>query len=387
MMQEKFNSNVEKIAVSDIRQFDTEVSQIPDIIKLTLGEPDFNTPEHIKKAAIKAIKENKSHYTPNAGIMELREATAKYFNKKYDLNFKGSQVVTTVGATEAINASLQAILNPGDTIIVPTPIFPIYLPISELNQGNYKLIDTSEDGFVLTPERLENFIINNPELKLKCLVLNFPSNPTGVTYSKEQLNGIAKIAKKYDMWILSDEIYAELTYNGLHTSMASILPNRTILISGLSKSHAMTGWRIGYILGPQSFIDQVVKSHQYMVTAPTSIAQYAALEAMENGFDDATAMKEEYQKRRDYMAQQLEEAGFKVASPDGAFYLFAKIPENCSQDSWDFVRDLANVAKVAVIPGISFGLGGQGYIRISYAASMDTLKEAAKRIKEYTKNK
>lgn len=386
-MQEKFNSNVEKIAVSDIRQFDTEVSQIPDIIKLTLGEPDFNTPEHIKKAAIKAIKENKSHYTPNAGIMELREATAKYFNKKYDLNFKGSQVVTTVGATEAINASLQAILNPGDTIIVPTPIFPIYLPISELNQGNYKLIDTSKDGFVLTPERLENFIINNPKLNLKCLVLNFPSNPTGVTYSKEQLDGIAKIAKKYDMWILSDEIYAELTYNGLHTSMASILPNRTILISGLSKSHAMTGWRIGFILGPQSFIDQVVKSHQYMVTAPTSIAQYAALEAMENGFDDATAMKEEYQKRRDYMAQQLEEAGFKVASPDGAFYLFAKIPENCSQDSWDFVRDLANVAKVAVIPGISFGLGGQGYIRISYAASMDTLKEAAKRIKEYTKNK
>lgn len=387
MMQSEFNRKIEKIAVSDIRQFDTDVNQIPGIIKLTLGEPDFNTPEHIKSAAIKAIEKNKSHYTPNAGIKELRDATANYFNKKYNLNFNGTQVVTTVGATEAINASLQTILNSGDTVIVPTPIFPIYLPVSEINHGDYALIDTSEDGFVLTPEKLERFIENNSELNIKCLVLNYPSNPTGVTYSKEQLEALAKIVEKYDMWILSDEIYAELTYNGAHTSMAEILPDRTILISGLSKSHAMTGWRIGYILGPQKFIDQVVKAHQYMVTAPTSIAQYAALEAMENGFEDAAVMKEEYKNRRDYMLKQLEDAGFKVASPDGAFYLFAKIPENCTQNSWDFVRDLAKKAKVAIIPGISFGPGGQGYVRISYAASIDVLKEAAKRIKEYMANK
>lgn len=382
-MSRSFNREVEKIAVSDIRQFDSDVSGIPGIIKLTLGEPDFNTPEHVKKAAIKAIEDNKSHYTPNAGFMELREETAKYFNKKYDLNYSGTQVVTTVGATEAINASLQAILNPDDTVLVPTPIFPLYLPISNLNHGNYILMDTSEDNFVLTADKLRKVIADNKDKNIKCLVLNYPSNPIGVTYNRKQLEELAEVIKENDIWVLSDEIYAELTYTGKHVSLAELIPDNVILISGLSKSHAMTGWRIGFILGPQDFIDQVVKSHQYMVTAPTTNAQYAALEAVTNGFDDAVPMKEEYLKRRDFIIEELQKVGFEIASPDGAFYIFAKIPANCPQNSWDFVRDLAKEAKVALIPGVSFGPGGEGYVRMSYAASMENLVEAVKRIKDY----
>lgn len=386
-MSRSFNREVEKIAVSDIRQFDSDVSGIPGIIKLTLGEPDFNTPEHVKKAAIKAIEDNKSHYTPNAGFMELREETAKYFNKKYNLNYSGTQVVTTVGATEAINASLQAILNPDDTVLVPTPIFPLYLPISNLNHGNYTLMDTSEDNFVLTADKLRKVIADNKDKNIKCLVLNYPSNPTGVTYNREQLEELAEVIKENDIWVLSDEIYAELTYTGKHVSLAEIIPDNVILISGLSKSHAMTGWRIGFILGPQDFIDQVVKSHQYMVTAPTTNAQYAALEAVTNGYDDAVPMKEEYLKRRDFIIEELQEVGFEIASPDGAFYIFAKIPANCPQNSWDFVRDLAKEAKVALIPGVSFGPGGEGYVRMSYAASMENLVGAVKRIKDYVQSR
>lgn len=382
-MENKFNHKIEKIAVSSIRQFDAEASAIPGIIKLTLGEPDFNTLEHIKEAAKKAIDDNLSHYTPNAGIPELREATAAYFNEKYNLHYKPSQVITTIGATEGIATALQTIMNPGDTLIMPTPVFPIYAPISEINDGNVVTVDTSADGFVLTPERLRRVFDENKDKHFKVLVLVFPSNPTGVTYSREQLQAIADVCVEKDIWVLCDEIYAELTYSGTHTSMAEIIPERTLLLSGLSKSHAMTGWRIGYLFGPQDFVDQAVKSHQYMVTAPVTNAQYAALEAMKNGKHDSDVMKAEYLKRRDFVKKELEEAGFEMASPDGAFYLFAKIPAKCGTDSWKFVRDLAKGARVALIPGASFGPGGEGYVRLSYAASMESLQEATKRIKEY----
>ncbi|MBU5309126.1 aminotransferase class I/II-fold pyridoxal phosphate-dependent enzyme [Ligilactobacillus saerimneri] len=379
-----YNKTIEKIAVSDIRQFDSEASQLPGIIKLTLGEPDFNTPEHIKEAAIKAIQDNKSHYTPNAGIPELRAATAKYFNEKYNLNYQASQVITTIGATEGINASLQALLNPGDTVLVPTPVFPIYMVDTEINGGQFVTLDTSADDFILTPNRLEEAIAAHPTTKV--VVFNYPCNPTGVTYSREQLEAIAAVARKHDLWILSDEIYAELTYSGDHISMAEILPEKTVLLSGLSKSHAMTGWRIGFILGPQAFIDQAIKSHQYMVTAPTTNAQYAALEAVSHGQNDAAVMKAEYARRREYLKTALEDAGFTLADPQGAFYLFSKIPDGKLQD-WDFVRDLAQKARVAVIPGLSFGPGGEGYIRLSYAASMENIKLAASRIKDYMEGK
>lgn len=383
MINDKFNTKIEQIAISDIRQFDTEVSAIPGIIKLTLGEPDFNTPDHIKQAAIKAIEANKSHYTPNAGLPALRKAAADYYNKKFNLHYQPEQVVTTIGATEGIAASLQTIINPDDTVIVPTPIFPIYIPDTKINEGNVILVDTSKDNFVLTADRLRQVIEEHPLARIKALVLNYPCNPTGVTYSRQQLEAIAQVARDYDFWIISDEIYAELTYQKKHISMGEVLPEKTILLTGLSKSHAMTGWRIGYILGPQDFIEQVVKSHQYMVTSPTTVSQYAALEAMTNGQRDSLAMKKEYDKRRAFLVKELAEAGFKTASADGAFYLFAKIPAGCVQDSWTFVRSLAQQAKVALIPGVSFGPGGEGYVRISYAASMKQLQQAVAAIKQY----
>lgn len=378
-----FNKQISKIGVSDIRQFDAEVSLVPDMVKLTLGEPDFATPEHIKQAAIAAINADQSHYTPNAGIPELRAAAANYYNEKFNLNYQPSQVITTVGATEGIAASLQAILNEDETVLMPTPMFPIYIPDTYINNGQMIGMDTSEDDFVLTAQRLRSYLEQYQDKKIKALVLNYPSNPTGVTYSRKQLAELAEVIKEYDLWVLSDEIYAELTYNQKHVSLGELIPDHTILITGLSKSHAMTGWRIGYIMGPQVFIDQVIKSHQYMVTAPTTNAQYAALEAMLHGQNDADEMKVEYQKRRDYMTKELTDLGFEVASPDGAFYIFAKIPANLPTDSWEFVRDLAKKAKLALIPGASFGKGGDGYVRLSYAASMETLQEAIARIQAY----
>lgn len=385
-IKNKFNHKIEKIAVSDIRQFDTEVSSIPGIIKLTLGEPDFNTPEHVKEAGIKAIEDNQSHYTPNSGIMPLRQATATYFNEKYHLNYQPEQVITTIGATEAISVALQTILNPGDTVIVPTPVFPIYMPITEINQGNYITVDTSEDGFVLTAAKLRQVLAANKDKEIKALVLVYPSNPTGVTYSRQALEELAAVIKEAGIWVLCDEVYAELSYNGQHTSLAEFIPDQVLLVSGLSKSHAMTGWRIGYLLGPSDFTQQAVKAHQYMVTAPTDNVQFAALEAMTNGKEDSQVMKKEYLKRRDFLQKALREAGFEIASPDGAFYLFAKIPAKFAPDSWAFVRRLAKEAKVALIPGVSFGPGGEGYVRLSYAASLEKLQEAAKRIQEFVAN-
>lgn len=385
-VEHPFNKIVEGIGVSDIRQFDAEVSSIPGIIKLTLGEPNFDTPEHIKEAAIQAIKDNHSHYTPNSGIPELRKAAAEYYNKKFNFNYTGDQVITTIGATEGIASSLQAILNPGDTVIVPTPVFPLYLPITLVNQGNFITVDTSEDGFVLTADKLRETIEANPDKNFKAVVLVYPSNPTGVTYSKEQLEDLAKVIKEHQLWALCDEVYAELTYDKTHYSLANILPDQTIVITGLSKSHAMTGWRIGFILGPTHFMNEVVKTHQYMVTAPTSFAQYGALAAMLHGQDDCAKMMVEYSERRDYLAAELKKLGFEVASPDGAFYLFAKIPAKCGTDSWAFVRDLAPKAKVALIPGVSFGPGGESYVRFSYAASMENLKEVVARLTTYLAN-
>ncbi|WP_010010956.1 aminotransferase class I/II-fold pyridoxal phosphate-dependent enzyme, partial [Loigolactobacillus coryniformis] len=361
-MREDFNQIVKKIAVSDIRQFDNEVSQVPGMVKLTLGEPDFNTPEHVKQAAIKAIEDNQSHYTPNPGIPALREAAAAYYNEKFNWHYQAENVITTVGATEGIAAALQAIVNPDDVVIIPTPIFPIYIPDTLLNHGQVVFIDTSSDGFVLTPERLEATIKAQGDKVVKALVLNYPNNPTGVTYNHEELAGLAKVIAKYQLWVVSDEVYAELSYSEPHESLANFIPEQVIVVNGLSKSHAMTGWRVGFLLAPKAVTDEIIKSHQYMVTAPVTLVQYAALEAMTNGKEDSQVMAKQYVERRDYLIKSLEPLGFEMARPDGAFYLFAKIPANCPQDSWTFVRELAKTQKLALIPGISFGAGGEGYV-------------------------
>lgn len=382
-LSEKMKSELSQIQPSSILKFNQEISTIPDIVKLTLGEPDFNTPDHVKQAAIKSIENNESHYTDSRGTKGLRDAAVKFLKDKYDVNYDAdSQILVTTGATEGIFSSLSAILNPGDTVIIPTPIFPQYIPVTILNGAKPIFLDTSDNGFILSPEKLKATIEANKDT-VKAVVLNFPSNPTGVTYSREDLQKLADVLKQYDIFVLSDEIYSELTYGEKHVSMGSILPDQTLLLNGVSKSHAMTGWRIGLICGPVDVIAEIAKVHQFAITSATANAQAAAEEAFKNGPDDGVAMRDIYQQRRDLLLKGLQQAGFECASPKGAFYLFAKIPAQLTQDSVKFCYELAKEAKVAVIPGASFGPGGEGYVRMSYAASTADLEKAVSRIQAY----
>lgn len=382
-LSQRFNKQLNRIEVSMIRQFDQSISDVPGILKLTLGEPDFTTPDHVKEAAKRAIDDNQSHYTGMAGLLELREAVSDFVKEKYQLSYDENQILVTVGATEALSASLVAILEAGDRVLLPAPAYPGYEPIVKMMGADIVEIDTIENDFVLTPEMLEKAIIEQGD-KLKAVILNYPTNPTGVTYSREQIQAFAEVLKKYPIFVLSDEVYAELTYTDEpHVSIAEYLPEQTILIQGLSKSHAMTGWRIGLILSSPAIISQVIKSHQYLVTAAATPMQYGAIEALKNGKDDAVPMRDEYKMRRDYIIEKMSELGFQIIKPDGAFYIFAKIPVGYSQDSFAFLQDFARKKAVALIPGVAFGQYGEGYVRVSYAASMEVIREAMKRLKEY----
>ena len=380
----RFNKYLDKIEVSLIRQFDQSISDVPGIMKLTLGEPDFTTPEHVKEAAKAAIDANQSHYTGMAGLMALRQAAADFVKDKYHLTYNpDNEILVTIGATEALSATLTAILEPGDTVLLPAPAYPGYEPIVNLVGADIVEIDTTGNDFVLTPEVLEQAILEQGD-SLKAVLLNYPTNPTGVTYSREQIKALADVLRKYDVFVISDEVYSELTYTDEpHVSIAEYLPEQTILINGLSKSHAMTGWRIGLIFAPAVFTAQLIKSHQYLVTAATTMAQFAAIEALSAGKDDALPMKAEYVKRRDYIIDKMSALGFKIIEPDGAFYIFAKIPEGYEQDSFKFCQDFAREKAVAFIPGVAFGKYGEGYLRLSYAASMETITTAMERLKEF----
>lgn len=380
----RFNKYLDKIEVSLIRQFDQSISDVPGIMKLTLGEPDFTTPEHVKEAAKAAIDANQSHYTGMAGLVALRQAAADFVKDKYHLTYNpDNEILVTIGATEALSATLTAILEPGDTVLLPAPAYPGYEPIVNLVGADIVEIDTTGNDFVLTPEVLEQAILEQGD-SLKAVLLNYPTNPTGVTYSREQIKALADVLRKYDVFVISDEVYSELTYTDEpHVSIAEYLPEQTILINGLSKSHAMTGWRIGLIFAPAVFTAQLIKSHQYLVTAATTMAQFAAIEALSAGKDDALPMKAEYVKRRDYIIHKMSALGFKIIKPDGAFYIFAKIPEGYEQDSFKFCQDFAREKAVAFIPGVAFGKYGEGYLRLSYAASMETITTAMERLKEF----
>lgn len=387
VLSEKFNQQTYKIEVSDIRRFDERVSVIEDMLKLTLGEPDFNTPEHVKLAGISAIENNDSHYTGMAGDLELRKAVATFMQKKYQVSFAPeNEILVTVGATEALSASLLAVLNPGDKIIVPTPIYPGYEPLITLARAEPIYIDTTSNGFVLIPEMIEAAMLEHGD-QVKAIILNYPSNPTGVTYNREEVKAIADAVKKYSIFVISDEIYSELTYGETHVSIAEFARDQTILINGLSKSHAMTGWRIGFILAPQELIGQIVKVHQYLVTSATTMAQKAAIAALTAGADDALPMKIEYMKRRDFLYEKMKNLGFEIARPNGAFYIFAKIPDGYTQNSMNFCVDLAEKNKLAIIPGSAFGsafgAAGEGFVRLSYAASMEKLELAMERLTAY----
>lgn len=380
----RFNKQLDKIEVSMIRQFDQAISDIPGILKLTLGEPDFTTPDHVKEAGKAAIDANETHYTGMAGLLSLRQAVSAFMQKKYHLSYQAdNEILVTIGATEAISASLLAVLEPGDKVLLPAPAYPGYEPIVTMAGAELVEIDTTSNNFVLTPELLERAIQEAGD-QLKAVILNYPSNPTGVTYSREQISELADVLSRYPVFVIADEVYSELTYTQEpHVSIAEYLPEQTIVVQALSKSHAMTGWRLGFILAKKELTAQLIKSHQYLVTAASTVTQFAGVEALVNGADDALPMREEYRKRRDYIVEQIAALNFQVIRPDGAFYIFAKLPDGVPQDSFAFLEDFARKKAVAFIPGIAFGQYGEGYIRISYAASMEVIQEAMKRLRAY----
>ena len=383
-LTKRFNKQLDKIQVSLIRQFDQAISEIPGVLRLTLGEPDFTTPDHVKEAAKRAIDQNQSYYTGMSGLLTLRQAASDFVREKYQLDYNPeNEILVTIGATEALSATLTAILEEGDKVLLPAPAYPGYEPIVNLVGAEIVEIDTTENGFVLTPEMLEKAILEQGD-KLKAVILNYPANPTGITYSREQLEALAAVLRKYEIFVVCDEVYSELTYTGEnHVSLGTMLRDQAIIINGLSKSHAMTGWRLGFIFAPANFTAQLIKSHQYLVTAANTMAQHAAVEALTAGKDDAEPMKKEYIQRRDYIIDKMTDLGFEIIKPDGAFYIFAKIPAGYNQDSFAFLKDFAQKKAVAFIPGAAFGQYGEGYVRLSYAASMETIREAMKRLEEY----
>ena len=318
-----------------------------------------------------------------AGLSDVREAAAYFMKEKYGLVYDAKkEVLVTVGVTEAISASLLAILEAGDKVLLPAPIYPGYEPVITLAGAKAIYMDTSDNGFVLSPEMLRE-TLDKEGTAVKAVILNYPSNPTGVTYNREEVQALAEVLKDYPVFVISDEVYSELSYDQEHVSIAEYLPEQTILLNGLSKSHAMTGWRIGFIFAPQILTAEIIKVHQYLVTAAATVSQKAAVEALVQGIEDGAKMGAEYRVRRDFVYEKMKQFGFNVAKPTGAFYLFAKIPEGQIQDSMAFCVDLAEKNQLALIPGSAFGEAGEGYIRISYAASPEALAEAMQRLENY----
>lgn len=383
-MEHLVNKMVKNIEVSGIRRFYNMVSHIEDVISLTIGQPDFPTPEHVKQAGIQAIEENFTTYTHNAGTIELRTAASNFVTKKYRLDYNPeTEVIVTVGASEAIDIAFRTILAPGTEVLLPGPIYPGYEPIIRMCGAEPVHVDIRENQFRFTLDMIQPYITD----KTRCIVLPYPSNPTGVSLKEQELKEISDYLKDKEIFVLADEIYSELIYDQPHVSIASFLKEKTIVINGLSKSHSMTGWRIGFLFAPENISKHMIKVHQYNVSCANSIAQKAALEALTNGINDSLPMKQEYQLRREYVYQRLTSMGLKVVKPDGAFYFFVKIPEVFPSNSFDFALDLVHQAKVAVVPGSAFSNYGEGYFRLSFACSLETLESGLNRMEHYFLNK
>ncbi|GIP40486.1 aminotransferase [Paenibacillus sp. J31TS4] len=380
-MEHLINERVQDIQISGIRKIANLVAQYPDALSLTIGQPDFPTPQHILEAAHRAVDAGKTVYTPNPGLPELREAASAFVKAKYGLSYASAdEIIVTNGASQALDIALRTIVKPGDEVILPGPIYPGYEPLIRLAGGVPVYVDTRPSGFKLTAERIAPHLTE----RTKAVILGYPSNPTGRVLSPGELADIARLLESRELFVLSDEIYSELLYEGVHTSIAALpgMREKTIVINGLSKSHSMTGWRIGFTFAPAAITRHMVKVHQYNVTCASSISQYAALEALTAGIDDAVLMREAYRQRRDYVFDRLTAMGMPLEKPEGAFYLFPSI-EQFGLPSMDFAMRLLDEQRVAVVPGDAFSVYGEGYIRISYAYAQHVLERGLDRLEAF----
>lgn len=383
-MRDPLSEKVKLIKPSGIRKFFDIVSDMPDAISLGVGEPDFETPWHIREEGIYSLERGRTHYTSNAGLKELKEEIANYLNRKFNLKYDpADEVLVTVGGSEAIDVAMRAMLNPGDEVLIPQPSYVAYLPCTTLADGVPVIIELQEKNqFKLTAEELEAVITP----KTKVLILPFPNNPTGSVMNREDLEKIAEVILRHDLWVVSDEIYSELSYQEDHVSIASLpgMAERTIVINGFSKSYAMTGWRLGYAAGPANVISQMTKIHQFCIMCAPTTSQFAAVEALRNGDADVAMMKETYNQRRRYLMHAMREMGLECFEPFGAFYIFPNI-SRFGMTSDEFATKLLMKEQVAVVPGTAFGDCGEGFVRISYAYSLDRLKKAMERIARFIK--
>ena len=385
-MRNPLNSYIEALPPSGIRKFFDMVAEMddPDVLSLGVGEPDFDTPWHIRGVGINTLTEGRTFYTSNSGLMELRKEISKYMAARYEVEYDAaSEILVTVGGSEGIDAAIRAMLDPGDEMIIPEPCFVSYKPCAIFAGAKPVVIDLkAENEFRLTPEELEAAI--TPKTKL--ILLTYPNNPTGAVMSKEDLEKIAKVVIEHDLFVLSDEIYSELNYadDKPSTSIASLpgMRERTIVINGFSKAFAMTGWRMGWAAGPAVVIKQMMKVHQFAIMCPPTMSQYAAIEALRNGLDDVVYMRNEYNGRRKYLLKRFAEMGIPCFNAQGAFYLFPCI-KKFGMSSDEFAERLLAEQKLAVVPGNAFGRSGEGFLRISYAYSLKSLEKSMDRIEKF----
>ena len=382
-MRDPISKITREMQPSGIRKFFDVVNDMPDAISLGVGEPDFDTPWHIREEGIYSLEHGRTYYTSNAGLKELKIEICNYLKRKFNLNYNESEVLVTIGGSEAIDVGLRAMIDPGDEVLIPEPCYVSYLPCAQLTHAVPVPIPLKvENEFQLTAAEVEEACTE----KTKVLILPFPNNPTGAVLSRKNLEEIAKVCIEKDLFVISDEIYAELTYGDKHVSIAEMpgMAERTIVINGFSKAFAMTGWRLGYAAGPEEIISQMTKIHQFAIMCAPTTSQYAAVEALRNGDDDVAMMTEAYNQRRRFLLHELRRIGMDCFEARGAFYVFPSI-KKYGMTSEDFALKLLQEQKVAVVPGTAFGDSGEGYIRISYAYSLDSLKRALERIEAFVK--
>lgn len=381
-MRDPLSKKIKTIEPSGIRKFFDIVSEMKDAISLGVGEPDFDTPWHIREEGIYSLENGRTFYTSNAGLKELKQEVSAYLERRFQLKYDyAHEVMITVGGSEAIDAALRAMLDPGDEVLIPQPSYVSYEPCAVLAGGKPVIIELKEeDEFKLTRQQLLDAVTE----KTKILVLPFPNNPTGAVMTREDLQELVDVIIEKDLFVISDEIYSELTYCGNHVSIAEFpgMWERTIVINGFSKSYAMTGWRLGYACGPRVILEQMLKIHQFAIMCAPTTSQYAAVEALRNGDEDVEKMRTAYNQRRNYLMKAFQDMGLQCFEPFGAFYVFPSIKE-FGMTSDEFANRLLQEEKVAVVPGTAFGTCGEGFLRISYAYSIDDLKKALSRLEAF----